>query len=109
MPGPITFTGFSNTAYEYAFVEPAAVPQLPTRGGTYVFAARVGGKPTIVFAAETDNLRQTLTKHPRWAEAQRDHKAVFLLVHPNDAPPRRRLEVHDLVRRHAPPMNAAAD
>jgi hypothetical protein len=107
MPAPISFTGFSNTAYSYAFADLQALGQLPSQGGNYVFAARVGGKPTIVFAGETDSLRRTVAAHPRWAEAQAKHAAVFILFHANDTPSRRRLEVHDLVRRHAPPMNAA--
>jgi hypothetical protein len=109
MPAPVSFVGFSNTAYKYEFADLNALAALPTQGANYVFASRVGGKPTIVFAAETDNVRKALTAHPRWNEAKTKHQAVFILVHMNPEPSRRRIELHDLVRRHSPPMNRPAD
>lgn len=109
MPAPATFAGFSNTAYAYTFADLNALGTLPTQGGNYVFASRVGGKPTIVFAGEAPDLRAALAKHPRWGEARAKHQAVFILFHTNDQPGRRRIELHDLVRRHSPPMNRAAN
>jgi hypothetical protein len=108
MATPITLTGFSKTAYPYTMADLQKLDTLPTQGGNYVFAARVGGKAAIVFAGETTNIRATVAKHPRWPEAKNRHEAIWILIHMNAEPSRRRLEVHDLVRLHSPPMNAAA-
>jgi hypothetical protein len=86
----------------------AKLGALPTQAGNYLFASRVGGKATIVFAGETESLQRTVAKHPRWNEARTKHEAVFILFHLNPEPGRRRIELHDLVRLHSPPMNAAA-
>jgi hypothetical protein len=109
MPTPVKLAGFSQQTYEYTAADLNNLAALPTQGGNYVFAKREGGAPVIVFAGETNTLRATLAKHPRWREAQTRHQAIFILFHLNTEPSRRRLEVHDLVRRHSPPMNAAAN
>jgi hypothetical protein len=105
MPPPVKFAGFSQQNYEYNHADLNNLAALPTQGGNYIFAKREGGAPVIVFAGETNTLRATVDKHPRWREAQSKHGAIFIFFHLNTEPSRRRLEVHDLVRRHAPPMN----
>ncbi len=99
------FEGFSRTKYEYELADPANLAALPMQAGNYIFARRVAGAPDIVFAGETESLRATLANHPRWREAQARHQAQFIYYHLNPVAGRRRLELHDLVRRHAPPMN----
>ena len=105
----MSFPGFSQTQYKYEFADLNALGTLPTQPGNYIFASRVGGKPNIVLTGETLDLRAAIAKHPRWNEAKNKHQAVFILYHVNDQPGRRRIELHDLVRRHTPPMNRAAN
>ena len=105
MATPVKFAGFSQQTYEYQTADLTNLAKLPTQGGNYIFAKRVGGAPQIVFAGETNTLKATLEKHPRWREAQAKHEAIFIFFHQNTEPSRRRLELHDLVRRHSPPMN----
>jgi hypothetical protein len=109
MAAPVKFAGFSQTTYEYTAADLNNLAALPTQGGNFIFAKREGGAPVIVFAGETNTLKATLAKHPRWREAQNKHGAIFLFFHLNTEPSRRRLELHDLVRRYSPPMNAAAN
>ena len=109
MPAPVSFPGFSQTQYRFEFADLNALGALPTQGGNYIFASRVGGKAAIVLAGEAPDLRAAIARHPRWNEAKTKHQAVFILYHVNTEPGRRRIELHDLVRRHAPPMNKAAN
>lgn len=103
------FEGFSKIKYEYVLADLKNLNALPMQGGNYLFAQRVGGRPVIVYAAETDCVRKAVVDSPRWNEARTKHSAVFIYFHMNDAPSRRRLELHDLIRQHNPPMNPRAD
>jgi hypothetical protein len=99
------FEGFSRKSYDYARADLTKLNELSTQGGCYLFAARVGGSPVIVYAAETGSIRATVANDPLWAEARDKHGAIFIFIHLNPNPALRRLEVHDLIRKHNPPMN----
>jgi hypothetical protein len=103
------FDGFSRTSYDYVRADLMHLSALSTQGGNYVFAARVGGSPVIVYAAETDSIRTAVANHPRWAEACDKHGALFIFIHMNPNPALRRLEVHDLIRKHDPPMTPRSE
>ncbi len=105
MAAKTSFEGFSRTKYDYELADLANLAALPAQAGNYIFARRVAGAADIVFAGETESLRATVASHPRWREAQVRHQALFIYFHLNPVAGRRRLELHDLVRRHAPPMN----
>jgi hypothetical protein len=105
MAATTKFEGFSRKSYDYVRADPKDLNTLSTQGGNYLFAARVGGSPVIVYAAETGSIRSTVANHPLWAEARDKHGAIFVFVHLNPNPALRRLEAHDLIRKHDPPMN----
>jgi hypothetical protein len=108
MAATTKFQGFSKKSYDYIRADLKNLNALPTQGGNYVFAARVGGSPVIVYAAETESIRGAVANHPRWPEARDRHGAIFIFFHVNANPALRRLEAHDLIRRHNPPMNPRA-
>jgi hypothetical protein len=105
MAATTKFEGFSRKTYDYVRADLTKLNGLSTQGGCYLFAARVGGSPVIVYVAETGSIRSAVANHPLWAQAQGEHGAIFIFVHLNPNPALRRLEVHDLIRKHEPPMN----
>ena len=105
MAATTKFEGFSRKTYDYVRADLNNLNALSTQGGNYLFAARVGGSPVIVYVSETGSIRTTVANDPLWVEARDKHGAIFIFVHMNPNPALRRLEVHDLIRKHNPPMN----
>ena len=105
MAATTSFDGFSKAKYDYEPADLKNLNALPLQGGNYLFAQRSGGRAVIVFAAETDCIRKAVVNNPRWDEARDKHGAIFIFYRLNPQPSRRRLELHDLIRQHNPPMN----
>ncbi|MDP1631886.1 MAG: hypothetical protein Q8L66_10750 [Caulobacter sp.] len=105
MTRQLDFAGKSGTLYRYKALE--EMLPAPPGGANFLYIAWVKDAPKIVYAGETDSLHRSV--YEAWSEAQDDHGATEIFARLNITGVVRRAEQADIVGKHKPPMNAAAE
>jgi len=98
----VTLTGLSGAPYVFQVCDPN-LPFVPY-AGNYAMASRGLLGWFVAYIGETNNLRDRLATHERWAEA-RSMGCRYILAHQTIGDSVRMAEEADLIAAYNPPLN----
>ena len=100
-----SFEGASGRHYDYVSLNLKNRETFPMGGGNYVFTRPSHSGVEVVFAGESDSVWSVFVSTMLWDIAKRRHGATGACIHLNSDRGARKLELADIVMKHAPPMN----